>query len=100
MKTQTDEYRFGNVVVRPSDFHVTQGGRTISLEPKSFKVLVYLIENHGRVVPKDELMQVVWNGTAVTDNALTRVIAQMRRELGDDAKRPRYIETVPTVGYR
>ena len=100
MKMQTDEYRFGDVVVRPADFHITQGGRTISLEPKSFKVLVYLIENHGRVVPKDELIQIVWNGTAVTDNALTRVIAQMRRELGDDAKRPRYIETVPTVGYR
>src|SRR5262249_53267498 len=58
------------------------------------------IENRGRTISKDDLIKAVWNGTFVTDNALTRVIAQLRRELGDDAKQPKYIETVPTVGYR
>src|SRR5688572_24513949 len=100
MKAETAGYQFGDVIVRPEDYHVSRGGQTISLEPKSFKVLVYLIENRGRVVSKDELIKDVWAGTAVTDNALTRVIAQLRRELGDDAKQPIFIETVPTVGYR
>jgi Tol biopolymer transport system component/DNA-binding winged helix-turn-helix (wHTH) protein len=100
MEATKSGFQFGDVVVRPTDFVVSRDGKPISLEPKSFKVLVYLIENRNRVVTKDELMQAVWNGTAVTDNALTRVIAQLRRELGDDAKQPRYIETVPTVGYR
>src|SRR5262245_17259818 len=96
----TTSYEFGDVTVSPRDYQISRGGSPLSLEPKSFKVLVYLIENRDRTVSKDDLIQAVWNGTFVTDNALTRVIAQLRRELGDDAKQPKYIETVPTVGYR
>jgi Tol biopolymer transport system component/DNA-binding winged helix-turn-helix (wHTH) protein len=70
------------------------------LEPKSFRLVQFLIENRHRVVPKDEVLSVVWQGIAVTDNALTRAIAQVRKALDDDPKQPRYIETVPTVGYR
>src|SRR5262245_56208925 len=99
MNTPTT-YEFGDVIVRPADFEILRNGLPLPLEPKSFRVLVYLIENRGRAVSKDDLKQTVWNGTFVTDNALTRVIAQLRRELGDDAKQPKYIETVPTVGYR
>jgi Tol biopolymer transport system component len=99
MKTTT-AYEFGDLIVRPADFRISRGGQLVSLEPKSFKVLVHLIENRGRAVSKDDLIREVWNGAFVTDNALTRVIAQLRRELGDDAKQPKYIETVPTVGYR
>jgi len=99
METVTS-YEFGDLIVRPADFQILREGVPLSIEPKSFKVLVYLIENRGRTVSKDDLIQAVWNGTFVTDNALTRVIAQLRRELEDDAKQPRYIETVPTVGYR
>lgn len=72
----------------------------MELEPKSFRVLLLLAENRDRVVSKEELFEKVWPGTNVTDNALTRVIAQLRKALGDDAKQARYIETVPTVGYR
>ena len=49
---------------------------------------------------KDELLKEVWQGAAVTDNALTRIVAQLRRELKDDARNPRYIQTLPTLGYR
>lgn len=91
---------FDDVVIDVENHKVTKGGETIDLEPKSFRVLLFLVENRHRVVPKDELITSVWNGTAVTDNALTRVIAQLRKGLGDDAKQARFIETVPTVGYR
>jgi Tol biopolymer transport system component len=59
-----------------------------------------LVENQGQVVTKEEIFRVVWEETAVTDNALTRAVAQIRKALNDDAKEPRFIETAPTVGYR
>jgi Tol biopolymer transport system component/DNA-binding winged helix-turn-helix (wHTH) protein len=70
------------------------------LEPKVFRLLVFLIENRHRVVTKDELFETVWSGVAVTDNALTRSVVKLRRALGDEAKVSRFIETVPKVGYR
>ena len=51
-------------------------------------------------MPKAELVSSVWEGAFVTDNAITRAVAQIRKALGDDAKEPRFIETIPTVGYR
>src|SRR5207244_2977442 len=53
-----------------------------------------------RAVSKEDLIGAVWEGAAVTDNALTRIVAQLRRELGDDARQAHYIQTVPTLGYR
>jgi DNA-binding winged helix-turn-helix (wHTH) protein len=61
-------------------------------------VLLFLIENQGRLIEKSELLDAVWQDTHVTENALTREIAQLRRLLGDDPKAPRYIQTVHTRG--
>jgi Tol biopolymer transport system component/DNA-binding winged helix-turn-helix (wHTH) protein len=93
-------YYFDEVVLDPSNLRLTVAGAVRQLEPKSFRLLQFLIQNRQRVVPKDEVLRVVWEETAVTDNALTRAIAQIRKALDDDPKKPRYIETVPTVGYR
>jgi Tol biopolymer transport system component/DNA-binding winged helix-turn-helix (wHTH) protein len=93
-------YRFDDCLVDIAGFQVTKGGQTVALEPKSIRVLHFLVENRGRLVSKEELMQAVWGETFVSDNALTRVIAQLRKALGDRAKHARYIETVPTQGYR
>jgi Tol biopolymer transport system component/DNA-binding winged helix-turn-helix (wHTH) protein len=59
-----------------------------------------LLRNPGRLIPKDEIVGSVWSDSAVSDNSLTRGIAQLRRVLGDDSREPLYILTVPTVGYR
>lgn len=93
-------YVFDDVVIEPASLQVWKAGQLLALEPKAFKVLLFLVENRGRVITKDELLQMVWQDTFVTDNALTRVIAQLRKALGDDAREPRYIETAPTQGYR
>lgn len=77
-----------------------RGGQELALEPKLFRLLEFLIENRERVLGKEEIFRVVWEETAVSDNALTRAVAQIRKVLEDDPKNPRYIETVPTVGYR
>ena len=94
------DYQFDGIEVHRRTFEVWKAGAPLSLEPKSIRLLLYLIANRDRTVSKEELFGAVWTGTAVTDNALTRVIAQLRRELGDDARQPRYIQTVPTLGYR
>jgi Tol biopolymer transport system component/DNA-binding winged helix-turn-helix (wHTH) protein len=95
-----DRYHFGDVILDVLNLRLTVLGTVRPLEPKSLHLLQFLIENRDRVVPKDEILNAVWEGVAVSDNALTRVIAQIRKALDDDPKQPRYIETVPTVGYR
>lgn len=92
--------QFHDVMLDREKLEVRKSGALVSLEPKSLKVLEYLIENRSRVVTKEELIAQIWEGAFVTDNALTRAVAQLRKGLGDDARQARYIETVPTVGYR
>jgi Tol biopolymer transport system component/DNA-binding winged helix-turn-helix (wHTH) protein len=77
-----------------------RGGETIPVEPKAFRVLLFLLENPHRLVTKDELLDAVWQETSVSENSLTRTIALLRKLLGDDTHEPRFIATVPTVGYR
>jgi TolB-like protein/DNA-binding winged helix-turn-helix (wHTH) protein/Tfp pilus assembly protein PilF len=81
-------------------WRLTRGGTPIALEPKALEVLALLVERSGAVVTKAEILDRVWKDTAVTENAMVRVIAQIRTALGDDAKRPTYLETVHTRGYR
>jgi Tol biopolymer transport system component/DNA-binding winged helix-turn-helix (wHTH) protein len=93
-------YEFDDVRVDPDAFRVTKAGNPVGLEPKAFEVLLFLLENPGRLVGKKELLERVWPDTVVTESAMTRVIADLRRALGDAAREARYIETVPTKGYR
>ena len=91
---------FGDVLVDLARIEVTRGGEPVSLEPKAFEVLCLLIEHRDRLVTKDELLDAVWHDTFVTPNVLTRIIAQLRKGLGDDARESKYIETVSKRGYR
>src|SRR4051812_23242000 len=100
MKAKTPVFRFDNVNVDAVEFRVSKDGEQVILEPKAFQVLIFLLENRGRLIPKDELLDAVWADSFVTPNALTRVVAQLRRALGDTSQNSRYIETVPTRGYR
>jgi len=100
MMQQKAIYLFDDVRLDSNNFQVTKGGNLVSLEPKAFEVLLYLLSNPGRLIEKDDLLNAVWKDSFVTQNAMTRVIAQLRKALGDDAKQARYIETVPTRGYR
>lgn len=93
-------YQFDNVQIDVQNLRVTVDGETRPLEPKSFRLLLYLVEHPGRALTKDEIMAAVWPGAFVSDNSLARAITQIRKALDDDPKAPRYVETVPTVGYR
>src|SRR5215472_15099447 len=93
-------FRFSDVEVHEGELHIRRNGEAVPVEPKAFRILLHLLRNSGRLIPKEELIQAGWGDTAVTENSLTRNIALLRRLLGDDPREPRYIETVSTVGYR
>jgi DNA-binding winged helix-turn-helix (wHTH) protein len=93
-------FRFGEFEVREREFCLLRGEETIPVEPKAFRVLLYLLHNPHRLVTKDELLDAVWQATSVSENSLTRAVAMLRRLLGDDTREPRFIATVPTAGYR
>src|ERR687895_2132200 len=92
--------QFGDVTVDLRRMSVTRADQPVSLEPKMFDVLRYLIEHRDRLVTKEELLDAAWKDTFVTPNVLTRAVAQLRKALGDDAFEARYIETVSRRGYR
>ncbi len=98
--TETPSYRFDNVVIDRAGLRVEKSGQTRKLTPRAFDVLVYLVEHRGRIVEKQELFEQIWRESFVTDNALTRIVKEIRQVIGDDAYAPRYIETVPKRGYR
>jgi TolB-like protein/DNA-binding winged helix-turn-helix (wHTH) protein len=93
-------YRFGDVVFDVSTFRLTRGGQVLRVEPKALDVLLFMVRHPGVLLGKQELVDAVWKGVAVTDNALARAVTHLRRVLEDTADHPRYIETVHTRGYR
>ena len=91
---------FGPFRLESDNARLSQGARAIPLQPKAFDVLAYLLENAGRLVPQQELIDAIWPDTIVGDSSLKSCIRQIRQALGDEAKEPRYIETVHRRGYR
>jgi TolB-like protein/DNA-binding winged helix-turn-helix (wHTH) protein/lipoprotein NlpI len=93
-------YRFDDIEVDVQGFRLLKAGKPVAVEPKALNLLIFLVESRGRLVSRRELIDAVWNGAFVTDHVLNRAIGQLRRQLTDDPKQPRYVETVPTLGYR
>src|SRR5215471_16364348 len=93
-------FNFADVEVREREFCIARNGEVFSVEPKAFRVLLFLLRNPHKLITKEELLDAVWSDTAVSENSLTRSIALLRKLLGDNTHEPRYIATVPTVGYR
>ena len=93
-------FRFDRFQADDTAFRLTADGAPVPVEPKALRLLLYLIENRGRLVRKQELLDAVWADAAVTESALTRSIGLLRKTLEDDSREPRFIETVPTAGYR
>jgi DNA-binding winged helix-turn-helix (wHTH) protein len=93
-------FTFADVEVREREFCIVRAGKVLPVEPKAFRVLLFLLRSPHRLIAKDELLDAVWNDCSVSENSLTRSIALLRRLLGDDIHEPRYIATVPTIGYR
>jgi TolB-like protein/DNA-binding winged helix-turn-helix (wHTH) protein len=94
------DFRVGTWIVRPSLNTVSQNGTSTHVEPKVMEVLVCLAAQPGEAVPKEAILKAVWPETFVSDDVLTRSISELRRALQDDAREPRFIQTIPKRGYR
>src|ERR1700690_2555859 len=100
MGSKSFVFRFDDVEVREREFSLTKAGEVLTIEPKAFRALLFLLHNPQKLISKEELLNSVWGDAAVTEGSLTRCIWLLRSVLGDDIRSPRYIETVATVGYR
>jgi TolB-like protein/Flp pilus assembly protein TadD len=93
-------YRFGEFTLDADQKVLLRQGKPLLLAPKIIGTLLTLVQNSGRIVEKEDLMARLWPDTFVEESNLTYSIVQLRKTLGDDARRPRYIETIPKRGYR
>ncbi len=93
-------YEFGLFRLDPAEHSLRRDGERVRLEPRLFETLLALVEQSGHLVEKEELVKRVWPGVIVGEGSLARNIYDLRKVLGDDPKKPRYIETIPRVGYR
>ena len=90
-------YRFGEFTLDTGRAALFRGDDEIRLRPQSFEVLRHLAANHGRIVTKEELLEEVWRGRAVTDDSLTQCLIDVRRAIGDEERT--VVRTVPRRGY-
>lgn len=100
MGTEPQILRFDAFELDCDNRQLRTKGVPVELGSRYFDALALLVARRGELVTKDAFMDTVWHGVPVTDEALTQCIRTLRRALGDDAARPRFIETVPKHGYR
>ena len=97
---QFSVFRFGDFVLDGSQRRLLRSGEDVYLPPKTFELLLHLLQNRGRVLTKDELLEAVWPDVNVVENTLAQRIREIREALGDGAHGGRFIKTVPRVGYQ
>jgi DNA-binding winged helix-turn-helix (wHTH) protein/tetratricopeptide (TPR) repeat protein len=93
-------FRFGSFVADGAAYRLLNGAESIELSPKALDLLFLFAARPGTLVTKDDMLQALWPGIAVTDNAITQVVSELRQALGDEPASPQFIETVPRRGYR
>src|SRR5579863_233529 len=94
------QLQIGEWRVDPSLDQITQGGKTVKLEPRAMRVLVCLAEHAGQVVSVEQLLDAVWKDVVVTPDSVYQAVGGLRRALGDTSKPPAYIANVLRRGYR
>jgi len=92
-------YEFEGYVLDPARRLLTRAGEPVPLPPKALATLLVLVERHGQVVDKEEILQKVWPDTFITEATLTQNVFRLRKTLGEEAGEHRFIVTVPGRGY-
>jgi DNA-binding winged helix-turn-helix (wHTH) protein len=91
---------FGEHVVDVDRRELYWGAERVALEPQVFDLLVYLVQNHNRVVSRDDLLDAVWDGRIVSESTVTSRISAVRKAIGDSGAAQQLIRTVPRKGIR
>lgn len=100
MTLNAKHFRFDDFRLDAAGRQLWRGAQQVELNGRYFDALVLLLREHGQLVSKDRFFEEVWAGVIVSDSALTQCIKEIRKQLGDDAANPCYVQTVPRYGYR
>lgn len=99
--SESSQYQFGEVLVDFDSFEVTVAGTPVRLTQLEMKLLQYLVQNEGRVVTRQELLENVWNMPGqLTTRAVDQFILRLRKAFEPDPAQPRYFRTIRDAGYR
>jgi DNA-binding winged helix-turn-helix (wHTH) protein len=100
MATGSEVFHFDEFTLDVRERRLLHGTEAVRLSPKAYDVLVALVRQRGRLVTKDELLKCIWPESFVEEGSLNVCVSALRKALGEDARRPAYIETVARSGYR
>jgi DNA-binding winged helix-turn-helix (wHTH) protein/TolB-like protein/Tfp pilus assembly protein PilF len=100
--SETKVYEFDDFRLKAKSHRLfrRESGELVPLTPKAVELLIFLIQNKGRVLTKDELLDTIWADTIVEESNLSQTIFVLRKTLGENTKKPRFILTVPNRGYQ
>src|SRR5688572_10320680 len=93
-------YSFGSFRLDTGAYQLTKGDHALDVPPKVIDLLALLISQPSALVTKDAILAKLWPDVAVTDNAITQVVSELRQALGDDSAAPIFVQTVPRRGHR
>ena len=93
-------YRFGVFRLDTGAYQLTKNDQALDVPPKVIDLLALLISQRAALVTKDAILARLWPDVAVTDNAITQVVSELRQALGDDSASPRFVQNEPRRGYR
>jgi len=99
MHNQTGEVKIGEFILNRTNSTLERAGNWVKLEPLALAFLCFLLEHKGQIVSRESLLTSVWGNRIVSDDAIRKVVKNLREALGDNAKSPLYIKTVPLKGY-
>ncbi|MAM61660.1 winged helix-turn-helix domain-containing protein [Maritimibacter sp. UBA3975] len=94
------EYAFGDFTLDLTRSELRGALGPVEMEPKAFALLTHLLEHHGRLVAKEDLIDAVWQGRIVSDSAISTAVKAARRALGDDGSEPVWLKTIRGRGFR
>jgi DNA-binding winged helix-turn-helix (wHTH) protein/tetratricopeptide (TPR) repeat protein len=93
-------YRFGAFTLECSSYRLLKKTTVLQVSPKVIDLLLYLVARPSVLVSKEDLFKALWPDVAVTDNALTQAVSELRQAIGDDPSNPKFVQTVARRGYR
>lgn len=100
MSLKTHSFEFGDFCLKTNERILLRQGRPVPLTPKTLQLLFLLVENHGQIVEKKDLIEAIWSDSFVEEGNLTFTVSLLRKALNDDKQTSRFIETVSKRGYR
>jgi DNA-binding winged helix-turn-helix (wHTH) protein/Tol biopolymer transport system component len=99
MHNQSNEVKVGEFILNRATSTLERVGKSVKLEPLALAFLCFLLDNKGQIVSRESLLSSVWGNRIVSDDAIRKVVKNLREALGDNAKSPLYIKTIPLKGY-